>query len=421
MIVPANRLALLMTGFVRIRNGKMGFGLLRYSKNPIACVIAADEVALPDSSGFSGSLGSAASLGSSGDAKTGQPDGVSVSVPGGRGQSLRALTGIDTAVPIVADVAAARALGADTLVIAVATSGGILPDGYRETILAALRSGMNVVNGLHGRYADDPEYQAALDPNAWIWDVRAEPTGLFSGRGRARALPARRVLTVGTDMAIGKMTASLELDRAARARGLRSKFLATGQIGICISGDGVPLDAVRVDFASGSIEGLCVKYGHDHDVLWVEGQGSALHPGSTAWVPLLRGSMATDLVLVHRAGQKVLDGFGPVLGGADSGDRSFSWCPGSSGGSGTSGVGADGSTEVVIPPLREVIALYEAAAAASPSFPAAKVRGIALNCARLSPSEIDAACVEVEAETGLVCVDVVHHGAARLLEAIMGL
>ena len=387
MIVPSNRLALMMTGFVRLRNGKMGFGLLRYSENPIACVIAADEVS-------SGGL---------------------------PGQTLRELTGINTDVPIVADVAAARDLGADTLVIAVATSGGILPDGYREAILMALRLGMNVVNGLHGRYADDPEYRAALvtgapirlagrekhqpmgleaerswgpsaSEEAWIWDVRTEPAGLFSGRGRARGLPARRVLTVGTDMAIGKMTASLELDRAARALGLRSKFLATGQIGICISGDGVPLDAVRVDFASGSIEGLCVKYGHDHDVLWVEGQGSALHPGSTAWVPLLRGSMATDLVLVHRAGQKVLDGFG----------------------------GSDGSTEVVIPPLQEVIALYEAAAAASPSFLAAKVRGIALNCARLSPAEIEVACGEVEAETGLVCVDVVHHGAQRLLAAILG-
>jgi uncharacterized NAD-dependent epimerase/dehydratase family protein len=374
VIVPSNRLALLMSGFVRIRNGKMGFGLLRYSDNPIACVIAADEV------------------GSGG-------------VPG---QSLRALTGINTDVPIVADVAAAHALGADTLVIAVATSGGILPDGYRESILTALRLGMNVVNGLHGRYADDPEYQAALASHAWIWDVRTEPTGLFSGRGRARGLPARRVLTVGTDMAIGKMTASLELDRAARAQGLRSKFLATGQIGICISGDGVPLDAVRVDFASGSIEGLCVKYGHDHDVLWVEGQGSALHPGSTAWVPLLRGSMATDLVLVHRAGQKVLEGFGGSGGSAGFG------------GSDSAGVGADGSTEVVIPPLSEVIALYEAAAAASPSFPAAKVRGIALNCARLSPAEIDVACAEVEAETGLVCVDVVHQGAGRLLAAILG-
>lgn len=75
---------------------------------------------------------------------------------------------------------------------------------------------------------------------------------------------------------------------------------------------------------------------------------------------------------------------------------------------------------MVIPPLHEVIALYEAAAAVSPSFPAAKVRGIALNCARLSPAEIEVACAEVEAETGLVCVDVVHHGAERLLGAVMG-
>jgi uncharacterized NAD-dependent epimerase/dehydratase family protein len=187
-------------------------------------------------------------------------------------------------------------------------------------------------------------------------------------------------------MAIGKMTASLELDRAAKAQGHRSKFIATGQIGICISGDGVPLDAVRVDFASGSIEALCLKYGNDHDILWVEGQGSALHPGSTAWMPLLRGSMPTDLILVHRAHQTMLDGF----------------------------------DDVVIPPLADVVSLYERVAAASPSFPGAKVRGIALNCARLAPADIDAACAAVETETGLPCVDVVHHGAERLLSAILG-
>jgi uncharacterized NAD-dependent epimerase/dehydratase family protein len=344
MIDSQNKLALLMTGYVRLRNGKMGFGLLRYSANTIACVIASDEV----------------------------------------GEQLRDLTGIDTDVPIVGSVDEARALGADTLVIAVATSGGVLPEGYRSEIVTALSQGMSIVNGLHGRYADDPQYQAAKHPDAFIWDVRQEPSGLVSGRGRARTVKAQRVLTVGTDMAIGKMTASLELDRVARARGLKSRFIATGQIGICISGDGVPLDAVRVDFASGSIEAMCLKYGDENDVLWVEGQGSALHPGSTAWMPLIRGSMPTDLILVHRAGQTVLDGL----------------------------------DDVAIPPINDVIALYEAAAAASPSFPVAKVRGIALNCARLSPDEIDAACKSLEDETGLACVDVVHHGADRLFDAV---
>lgn len=246
---------------------------------------------------------------------------------------------------------------------------------------------MSLVNGLHGRYAEDPDYAAALSPHAWIWDVRQEPSGLTSGRGRAASLACRRVLTVGTDMAIGKMTASLEMDREAKALGLRSRMIATGQIGICITGDGVPLDAVRVDFASGSIEAQCLTHGPDHDILHIEGQGSALHPGSTAWVALLRGSMATDLILVHRAGQTHL---------------------------------ANGLDEFPLPPLSQVIALYEAVASAGAGYPPAKVRGIALNCSLLaSIEEVDAACAAVTSETGLVCVDVVRHGAAKLLDAVL--
>ena len=346
MITPASRLALLMHGHLRSRNGKMGFGLLRYAEATVTCVIATE----------------------------------------GAGGDLRAITGIDTDAPIVATTAEAAILGADVLVIAVATSGGILPPGYREEIISGLRNGMSLVNGLHGVYALDPEFAAALQPGAFIWDVRREPAGLVSGRGRAAELGCRRVLTVGTDMAIGKMTASLELDRTARARGIRSKFLATGQIGICISGDGVPLDAVRVDFASGSIEALCLKYGVDHDVLWVEGQGSALHPGSTAWLALLRGSMATDLVLVHRPGQVALDGL----------------------------------EHIAIPPLPEVISLYEAVASATPSYPVAKVRCIALNCARMSDAEADRAVRETAELTGIATADVVRHGAGALLDAVLG-
>ena len=346
MIPASSRLALLMHGHLRTRNGKMGFGLLRYSEAVVACVIAAEGV----------------------------------------GDSLRSITGIDSDVPIVADVAQAAALGADVLVIAVATSGGVLPPGYRGEIISGLRKGMSLVNGLHGVYADDPEFAAALQPGAFIWDVRREPAGLRSGRGRALELSCRRVLTVGTDMAIGKMTASLELDRAARARGIRSRFIATGQIGICISGDGVPLDAVRVDFASGSIEELCMRHGPHNDVLWVEGQGSALHPGSTAWIALLRGSMATDLVLVHRPGHTALDGL----------------------------------EHIAIPPLPEVIALYEAVAAATPSYPKAKVRGIALNCARLTDDEAERALRETADLTGIATQDVMRRGAGRLLDAVLG-
>ena len=244
---------------------------------------------------------------------------------------------------------------------------------------------MNLVNGLHGVYADDPEFAAALQPCRVIWDLRREPPGLGSGRGRARSLPGRRVLTVGTDMAIGKMTASLELHRAAQASGLRSAFLATGQIGIVISGDGVPLDGVRVDFATGAIEQLCLRH-PDVEVQWVEGQGSMLHPGSSAWLGIMRCSQPTHLVLVHRAGQTALDT-------------------------------AEGFP---IPPLPEVIAGYEAIAAANPGFTAPRVVAVALNCGHLSDdTAARAACDEVEAVTGLPTDDVVRFGAARLLAAVM--
>lgn len=343
-ITGSTRLALLMHGHLRQYTGKMGFGLLRYSPGTVTSVIDADEA----------------------------------------GGSLREVAGIDSDAPIVADAEAAAAIGADVLVIAVATSGGVLPAGYRSEIVTALRSGMSLINGLHGRFAEDPEFAAALQPGAFIWDVRREPEGLVSGTGRARALSCRRILTVGTDMAIGKMTASLELDAESRRRGLRSRFVASGQIGMCISGDGVPLDAVRVDFASGAIESLCLRHGPDHDVLWVEGQGSALHPGSTAWIALLRGSMPTDLVLVHRAGQRHLDGL----------------------------------PDVAIPPLPEVIDLYERVAAATTAYPAAKVRAIALNCGHLTSEEAADAVRAVQAETGIATADVFRDGPGPLLDAL---
>lgn len=341
-----HRLALLLEGHLRTRNGQVGFGLLRYSTAPVVCVIAPSEA----------------------------------------GGDLRAITGIDTDAPIVADAAAARELGADVLVVAVATSGGVLPDGYREEILSGLRAGMSLVSGLHVRFEDDPEVLAATTADAFVWDLRTEPPGLGSGRGVAAALSCRRVLTVGTDMAIGKMTASLELDRAAAAAGHRSRFLATGQIGIAISGDGVALDAVRVDYATSAVEQLCRRHGDANDVLWVEGQGSILHPGSTAWLALMRGSMPTDLVLVHRAGQAELDEL-----------------PG-----------------VPIPPLSEVIDLYERVAVASPGFPAAKVRAVALNCAGLDDAASAAAVAEVTALTGLPCVDVMRDDLGPVIAAILG-
>lgn len=104
-------------------------------------------------------------------------------------------------------------------------------------------------------------------------------------------------------MAVGKMTVSLEMHRACLARGRRSRFLATGQTGIMIAGHGVPLDAVRVDYASGAAEQFVMALAQEAEVIHIEGQGTLYNPASTATLPLLRSAQPTHLILVHRAGQ----------------------------------------------------------------------------------------------------------------------
>ncbi|MGB7444936.1 MAG: DUF1611 domain-containing protein [Coleofasciculaceae cyanobacterium] len=301
------------------------------------------------------------------------------------GQSLFELTGIARDAPIVDSVASALPYQPDVLVIGIAPSGGVLPDNWWQEVKQGVAAGLSVVNGLHTPMATDPELKALLKQGQQIWDIRQEPAELTIGSGKARSLNCRRVLTVGTDMSVGKMSASIELHRTAQRRGLRSKFLATGQAGVMISGEGIALDAVRVDFAAGAVEQMVMRFGNDHDLLIIEGQGSLLHPGSTATLPLIRGTQPTALILVHRAGQTQI--------------RQHQHVP--------------------IPPLSEVIQLYEMMAGAASAFASVPVVAVALNTGHLSKEQADTAIERVKAETGLPCTDVVRYGADLLLEAVM--
>lgn len=348
LLNDTHRVALLMHGNLRVgpgSAGKMGHGLLRWRIGPIAAVIDRDHA----------------------------------------GRDSAEITGIPRSVPVVASVAEAKALGADVLIPAIAPPGGVLPEDWRAEIVDALRCGMSIVNGLHASFAEDPEFEASRTPGAFLQDLRREPPGLANGTGAARTLAARRILTVGTDMAIGKMTVSLACHHAALERELRSTFLATGQIGIAIAGRGIALDAVRVDFASGAVERETLEQGRDVDLVWVEGQGSVLHPASTAWLPLLRGAMPTDLILCHRAGQTSL--------------ARAPW--------------------VEIPPLAQVAGLYETVAAACGVFPEARVRAVALDTSRLEHGAAERALEDAARVTGLPVVDVVREGAGRLLDAVI--
>jgi uncharacterized NAD-dependent epimerase/dehydratase family protein len=249
----------------------------------------------------------------------------------------------------------------------------------------AIAAGLSIANGLHTPLATDPDFSRPLKPGQWIWDMRQEPPNLPIGTGKARTLDCLRVLTVGTDMAIGKMSTSLQLHQASLRRGLRSKFVATGQAGMMIAGDGVALDAVRVDFASGAVEQVVMQLSKESDILQIEGQGSLLNPSSTATLPLIRGSQPTHLILVHRAGQTHISRI----------------------------------ADVPIPPLPKVVQLYETVALAGGAFAPAPVAAIALNTHHLDEPTAHAAIAQVETETRLPCTDPVRFGAAKLLEAIV--
>ena len=194
----------------------------------------------------------------------------------------------------------------------VATQGGRFPPAWRELLRTVIRAGLDVENGLHEFLRDDDELaELAARHDVELRDLRRPPAGLDVPSGANLEVPAKIVLTVGSECAIGKMTVSLELDRAARARGLRSQFVPTGQTGIAIEGWGISVDAVVSDFLAGAAERLVVE-GHERggELLWVEGQGSLIHPAySGVTLGLVHGSAPHAFVLCHLAGQTEVEGY----------------------------------------------------------------------------------------------------------------
>lgn len=316
--------------------------------------------------------------------------------PAHAGANLQAITGVPRTAAVVTSLREALPLleapHQAVAVVGLAPSGGRLPEGLRADLLAALEAGMSLASGLHTPLGSDPELAARLRPGAWIWDLRQEPKHLTVAAALAADLPGHRLLAVGSDMSVGKMSACLELQAAARRRGRDARFVATGQAGILISGGGVPLDAIRVDYAAGGVERAVLEAAQgagSSTLVLVEGQGSLCHPGSTATLPLLRGCQPTDLLLVHRAGQTTIRQ----------------------------------APHVPIPPLPELIAVVEALAALGrprTALAPPRVGAIALNTAHLDEREAQGAIAATRELTGLFCDDPVRHGGGALHDALFG-
>jgi uncharacterized NAD-dependent epimerase/dehydratase family protein len=271
-------------------------------------------------------------------------------------------------------VAEARAAGARTLVLGIANAGGTMGEALVQDALAAIAAGMHVASGLHQRLREVPALvQAAETAGVQLFDVRDPPAHLPVGNGRRRA--GNRLLTVGTDCSVGKMYTTLALRDAMRARGVAADFRATGQTGILIAGDGVPLDAVVADFISGAIEVLTPARDDDGWDL-VEGQGSLFHP-SFAGVStgLLHGAQPRAIVLCHDPSRPHMRGL----------------------------------PHYPLPPLPECLAANLQVARLT-SLDVVAV-GVALNTVKLDEPAARRLCAETEDALGLPCTDPYRFGA----------
>ena len=206
------------------------------------------------------------------------------------------------------NVTEAAANGAQTLVIGTAVVGGAIPGAWIQLLVDALDAGLDVAAGVHTRLSSiDRLVEAATRSGRKLIDVRVPPPHIPVGTGVKRS--GKRLLTVGTDCALGKKYTALALEREMKARGLNVDFRATGQTGIMISGSGIPIDAVVADFVSGAAEMVSPSNDADHwDV--IEGQGSVFHPGfSAVSVGLLVGSQPDAFVVCTEAGRTHIKGW----------------------------------------------------------------------------------------------------------------
>ncbi len=210
----------------------------------------------------------------------------------------------------VPDLSVAEAVktGVKSLIIGVAPIGGNVPDNWWVSIEEAARAGMDIVCGLHFKLADFPGVLAAANASgARLVDVRNPPENLPIATGIKRS--GKRVLMVGTDCAVGKKYSALALDQSMREASMNSTFRATGQTGIMLAGEGLPIDAVVADFIAGAAELISPDNAEDHwDV--IEGQGTLFHPAySGVSLGLLHGSQPDGFVLCHDATRKVVSGW----------------------------------------------------------------------------------------------------------------
>lgn len=282
-------------------------------------------------------------------------------------------------IPVIANLDQAENPGA--LLIGIAPPGGVFPDTWRPVIKQAITTGLDIISGLHDFLGDDAEFKALAEKhNVSILDIRKNNFKQVATRQGINE-SCYRIHTVGHDCSIGKMVTSLEIDKCLRKDGHDSKFVATGQTGIMITGSGIPMDCVVGDFLNGAGEEL-VRQHQDHDFMVIEGQGSIIQPlYSPVTLGILHGCQPDALILCYATHRKDFT-----------------------------------NTDIPIPSLKEFISLYEHICSA---VHPCKVVGLAINSRGETDEFYQQEKERVSSELGLPATDVIREGAEPLIDALL--
>lgn len=292
------------------------------------------------------------------------------------------LFGVGGDIPVVAGLE--QVAQADALYIGIAPPGGHLPAAWMPIIHRAIERGMDVVSGLHDFLNDVPELvQLAAKHQTQLVDVRRNRFKA-TAKGISFRRECVRIHAVGHDCSIGKMVAAFELAEGLKAAGHTAKFLATGQTGIMISGEGVPIDCVVSDFVNGAAEKL-VADSEDHEFVLIEGQGSLTHPAySAVTMGLLHGCAPDGLIFVYEAGRTMVKGF----------------------------------DNIPIPDMKKQLQFcLDAANFRNPC----RLIAVAVNCRTLTAEQAAAEVSKAEAYFGVPACDVYRDGAGKLVQAAQSL
>lgn len=325
-----NKVAVYFDDDILSKNNKMGISVLLFSYSRCVCVINQNNV----------------------------------------GKSIRDFYPFLENIKIVGNIDEAIRMGAESLLLGLAPQGGTANPKLLDIMQNAAQKNLTIIHGFH---QTDPLTDLGKKYPNLVVDLRTpKKEYLCKSLDKVRFTNKNRILMVGTDMAVGKMTAGLLIHKKTQSLDWNCEFVATGQIGIAITGKGVPLDAIKLDFTGGAIEKLVLD--SEADTVIVEGQGSIINPSSSATLPLIRGSSPTHLVLCHDASLISLKDF----------------------------------AHIKIPCLKSIIDLYEDIAEACGLYQRPKTIGICVNTASMSEADAKTYMDEISKITGKVVVDPVR-------------